>query len=251
LSLILVAIVFLGAGLFGMLGLSGAVVYVPLLSWWGFNFKTGAIPLSLLLGSATALSAAAAYFKAGFVHVRISGATILTAVLGAPLGARAIKIVPTHTLKLLFAIVVIFVAYRILKSKEPEVGRPLKPATATAVGLCLGLIIGFASGLLGVGGGFIMLPTLMHFGFPTKEAIATSSAVVGFSTLSGFLSHLPTAEFDPLLAAVLTVSVVVGSVFGGIWASKVAKPVTLRLMAGTLLAIIAVRLLFEALSVIV
>ena len=247
-SLMLAAVVFLGAGLFGMLGLSGAVVYVPLLSWWGFNFKTGAIPLSLLLGSATALSAAVAYLRAGFVNLRISGATILTAVLGAPLGARAIRIVPTHTLKLLFAIVVVFVAYRILRSQEPEVGRPLKDSTATVVGLCLGLIIGFASGLLGVGGGFIMLPTLMHFGFTTKEAVATSSAVVGFSTLSGFLSHLPTAELDPVLAAVLTVSVVVGSGLGGIWASRVAKPATLRLMAGTLLAIIAVRLFAEALA---
>jgi hypothetical protein len=244
----LVAVVFLGAGLFGMLGLSGAVVYVPLLSWWGFNFKTGALPLSLLLGSATALSAAVAYFRAGYVHLRISGATILTAVLGAPLGARAIRIVPTQTLKLLFAIVVIFVAYRILRGKEPEVGRPLKASTATVAGLCLGLIIGFASGLLGVGGGFIMLPTLMHFGFPTKEAVATSSAVVGFSTLSGFLSHLPTAELDPLLATVLTVSVVVGSGLGGIWASKVAKPATLRLMAGILLSIIAIRLFAEALA---
>ena len=245
-SLILVAVVFLGAGVFGMLGLSGAVVYVPLLSWWGFDFKTGAIPLSLLLGSATALSATVAYLRVGLVHVRTSGAIILTAVLGAPLGARAIRIVPTHTLKLLFATVVVFVAYRILRSKEPETGRPVKIEIATIAGL--GLIVGFASGLLGVGGGFIMLPTLMHLGFPTKEAVATSSAVVGFSTLSGFLSHLPTAEFDPLLATILTVSVIVGSGLGGFWASKVAKPLTLRLMAGTLLAIIAVRLLMEALA---
>ncbi len=247
-SLILVAVVFLGAGVFGMLGLSGAVVYVPLLSWWGFDFKTGAIPLSLLLGSATALSATVAYLRAGLVHVRTSGATILTAVLGAPLGARAIRIVPTHTLKLLFATVVVFVAYRILRSKEPETGRPVRIEIATIAGLGLGLIVGFASGLLGVGGGFIMLPTLMHLGFPTKEAVATSSAVVGFSTLSGFLSHLPTAEFDPISATVLTVSVVVGSGLGGVWAAKVAKPLTLRLMAGTLLAVIAVRLLMEALA---
>ncbi len=245
-TFLLAAVVFVGAGLFGMLGLSGAVVYVPLLSWWGFDFKTGAIPLSVLLGTATAFSASIAYLRAGLVNVRASGLIIITAVGGAPLGAAATRVVPAHILKMIFAVIVIFVAARIFSSSEPGSRRVVNGPLAALAGLAIGFLIGFSSGLLGVGGGFILLPTLMYLGYPTKEAVATSSTVVAFSTLAAFLSHIPDARFNLTMAALLVFSAVAGSGVGGAWAARSAKPLTLRLMAGTLLAVIATRLLYEA-----
>lgn len=247
-TFLLAAIVFVGAGLFGMLGLSGAVVYVPLLSWWGFDFKTGAIPMSVLLGSVTAFSASAAYFRAGLVNVGTSGLIILAAVGSAPLGAAATRVVPTHILKLLFAVIVIFVAFRIFRSRESESPRVMEGPLAIMAGLLIGFLIGFSSGLLGVGGGFILLPTLLYLGYPTKEAVATSSTVVAFSTLAAFFSHLPDARLDLNLAVLLVFAAIAGSGLGGIWAARSAKPLTLRLMAGSLLAVIAMRLLYEAVT---
>ncbi|UCG38636.1 MAG: sulfite exporter TauE/SafE family protein, partial [bacterium] len=69
--ILLFPIVLFIAGLFGMMGLAGGVIYVPLLSWWGLDFATGAIPLSLLLGTATGLSASYTYMRGRFIHFRV------------------------------------------------------------------------------------------------------------------------------------------------------------------------------------
>ena len=56
-------VIFVLAFVFSMLGLGGAMLYIPVLHWFGFDFKSVAIPTGLLLNGITALSAAIYYFN--------------------------------------------------------------------------------------------------------------------------------------------------------------------------------------------
>ena len=63
------------------------------------------------------------------------------------------------------------------------------------------------SGLLGIGGGFLVGPILLALGYPVKQAAATTALVVTFSSISGFAGYVAQGQF-PLLPTVLGIAAV-------------------------------------------
>jgi uncharacterized membrane protein YfcA len=244
-TLLLAALVMLGAGVFGMLGLGGGVFYVPLFSWWGMEFRDQAVPASLFLGCLTGAFPVAHYLRARLVHLPSGGAAVAGALAGAPLGAVAVRHLPVPALKLIFACAVLFTAARILLSREQHPHRRASAAVAVAVAVAAGLLAGFASGLLGIGGGFVMLPVLLVLGFPTREAVATSSLVVAFSAAAAFIAHLPTARIDWPQLVLLGAAAAAGGSFAGWFVAHHARPHILRLAVGGALLLVAARVLWE------
>ena len=78
----------------------------------------------------------------------------------------------------------------------------------------LGAAVGFLSGMFGVGGGFILTPFLMFLGIPPPVAVATQSAQVVASSVSGVLTHWRRGNDDVKMGAVLLTGGVVGSIGG-------------------------------------
>jgi uncharacterized membrane protein YfcA len=143
----------LGA-IFSMLGLGGAMLYIPVFHWFGYDFKSVAIPTGLMLNGITTLSAAIYYLSARVVDVKSAiPLIILSSFLGAPIGAYFSRFLPTRTLIVLFALAMIFAGGRMLMVS----GRPDREAMI-APKLRLGLMtigvffIGFVAGLLEAGG---------------------------------------------------------------------------------------------------
>ena len=79
------------------------------------------------------------------------------------------------------------------------------------IGLGVGAFAGFAGGLLGIGGGFIIAPILMWMGYKTKEAAATTAFVVTFSSFSGYLGHMAEGHFNWTLTIIVVIAVIIGS----------------------------------------
>ena len=81
--------------------------------------------------------------------------------------------------------------------------------------IIIGGLTGVLSGLLGVGGGFIMIPLLIAMGFLMREAVAVSLLYVAFTASSGAFRHLKLGTADPVLGLVLlsgaTPMVIIGS----------------------------------------
>ena len=239
---ILFIAVLLGSALFGMMGLGGGIVYVPLLSWWGLDLTTGAIPMSLLLGIATSSGAAYTFYRNGLVQTKISFTAAATVFLGAPIGAWAVTVIPTGVVKILFSAAAGYVALRIFSSKDPGDSSKVQKSYRTRTILIIGFFVGFFSGLLGIGGGFLLVSFLLATGLPTKQAVATSSVVVVISATAAFVSHLPHAQFPVPLALLLAVTALVGSRLGGLWVTRYAKPGTLKIIVGTIILLIAVKM---------
>ncbi len=240
----LVAIIILVLSfIFSMLGLGGAMLYIPVFKWFGYNFKTVAIPTGLLLNGVTALSAAIFYLKAKMVDIKGSIPMIVTSFIGAPLGAYVTRFVPVKTLIILFAICMVFAGGRMLwTSQRPEPERMMETKKRMVLTGLAGLFIGFIAGLLGVGGGFLFVPILMAIGYPTKKAAATSAFIVVFSSFSGFAGHVAEGHFNISLMVLTLFAVVIGSQIGAKVMKEKMKARWIKQMFGIVLLGVAVKL---------
>jgi len=234
-------LVMIAAALFGMMGLGSGIIYVPLLSWWGLDFATGAVPMGLLLSIATGAGAAYTYARLGLVHKSTGFAAASTVLLGAPLGVQVLHIFPVSYVKIILAATALYVALRALRSGEPKKHRHHNYAMALGLTLIVGFFMGFFSALIGVGGGFLLAPVLLANGYPVKEAVGTTALVVTICTFTAFLFHLPTADFPVGAAILLAGAAFLGARLGGIWATRHANPKTLRLLVAVVIIGIAVK----------
>lgn len=239
-------VIFVLAFVFSMLGLGGAMLYIPVFHWFGFDFKSVAIPTGLLLNGMTALSAAIYYIRAKMVDIKGSLPLIATSFIGAPVGAYFTRFFPTRTLILLFALAMVLAGGRMLLTA----GRADKEQIVSYKWRLLlmgigGFLIGFIAGLLGVGGGFLFVPLMLIVGYKTKEAAATSSFVVIFSSFSGFAGHVAEGHFHwPLMVATAMV-VIIGSQIGAKVMKEKMKARWIRQMFGVLLLGVSVKLLWN------
>jgi uncharacterized protein len=239
-------VVLILAFIFSMIGLGGAMLYVPVFHWFGFDFKTEAIPTGLLLNGITAVSAAVVYFRSKMVDVRGSVPLIVSSFLGAPVGAYLTKMVSTRMLILLFAVSMLFAGGRmLLTANRPEKVEMMEPRIRFLFMGGGGFIIGMIAGLLGIGGGFLFVPMMIAMGYPTKRAAATSSFVVIFSSFSGFAGHLAEGHFNRLLMLSTVIAVIIGSQIGAHVMKERMKAKWIKQMFAVVLLGVAVKLLLK------
>ncbi len=244
LYLIISLIILASSFLFSMLGLGGALIYVPILKWAGFPVKEVAIPLALLLNGLTTLIALIAYFKNKLVDVKGGLAMTISAFLFAPVGALVSDKLPVTFLLILFSAAVLAAAGRmLLMSKMPEPKQVMSFKKRTIIGAIIGSFAGFMAGLLGIGGGFIMAPLLMWMGYNTKRAAATSAFAVTFSSFSGFLGHVSQGHFEVTLTIVLSAAVIIGALLGSNFLVNKAKTKTIKQIFAIVLLVIAIKLI--------
>lgn len=245
---IVAIIIFAASFLFAMLGLGGGMIYVPVLKWAGFSVKEVAIPLGLLLNGLNTFLALIPFARKKLVDWKGGSAMAFAALIFAPVGAYSAQFVPVDTLLILFAIAVLAAAIRMVffaRNPEPEKMMDLKKRSIIGTGV--GAFAGFAGGLLGIGGGFIIAPVLMWMGYKTKVAAATTAFVVTFSSFSGYLGHMAEGNFNWTLTIIVVIAVVVGSQLGGSFMSGKAKPKWVKSLYAAVLFAIAIKLFIGAL----
>ena len=234
------------AFIFAMLGLGGAMLYIPVFHWFGYDFKSLAIPTGLLLNGITALSAAVFYLRSKMVDVKGSIPLIISSFLGAPVGAYFTKLVPTQTLIFLFAISMVFAGGRMLiTSARPEKEKMLELRLRMILMSVGGFFIGFVAGLLGVGGGFLFVPMMIAMGYATKQAAATSSFVVIFSSFSGFAGHIAEGHFNWPLMITTSIAVIIASQMGAHIMKEKMKAKWIKQMFAFILLGVALKLLLK------
>ncbi len=210
-----VTAVFLLAGAFATLGLGGGMLYTPVLKWLGFDLVRTAIPVSLLLNGLTTLSAAIAYGRSGMVDWRGGLPLAATSLAAAPVGALGTRHLPTDAILALLALAMAVSGGRMLgTARRSEPDRRAPPAKRAVLTALAGVGIGLIAGLLGIGGGFLIVPLLLALGYPTKRAAATSAFVVLFSSFAGFAGHAALGELPWTLIAGAGAAAVVASQFG-------------------------------------
>jgi len=110
-----------------------------------------------------------------------------------------------------------------------------------------GLAIGFITGLLGAGGGFLIIPALVLFvKLPMKTAIGTSLVIIAINSIFGFLFSLKQTPLDWEILLLFTGLAIIGIYLGGLWAEKIPGKI-LRNLFGWFVLLMAIYILIKEL----
>ena len=242
-------IIAIASFVFAMLGLGGGMVYVPVLNWAGFDMVKVAIPLGLLLNGLNTALVLIPFAREKMVDWKGGAVMAVTALIAAPSGAMTSEYVPVQTLKILFAAMVFAAALRTLwASRLPEPQKMMSLKKRSMIGFFVGSFAGFTGGMLGLGGGFIVAPTLMMMGYKTKEAAATTAMVVTFSSASGYLGHTVRGEMNWALTVIVVIAVIIGSQLGGRYMTQKAKSKQVKVAYAVILLLIAFKMIYEVIG---
>ncbi len=228
---------FLGAALYASVGHGGASAYLAIMGLWGMA-PAEMKPVALLLNIAVSLVALCSFARAGHFHGRLFWPLAAASVPAAFAGGWMHTSDPVF--KLILAAALAFGAWRLCFGKALG-DQPLrKPHPAALHGL--GLVIGFLSGLIGIGGGIFLTPILILAGWAgAKPAAAVSAAFIFANSLSGLGGFLSKGGVMPGLAWMLLPAAIAGGLLGSSWGSSLAPNPVLRRVLAAVLAVAAAK----------
>jgi uncharacterized membrane protein YfcA len=249
----------LGAGLallvgfvLGLLGGGGSVLTVPILIYALHVPVKQAIATSLCVVGLVAFIGFLSHWRQKTVAVRVAFAFGPPAVVAAYVGAKIAKHVPPTAQLLLFAVVglagsVLMLRGTFRKSTEKVPDQyEFHADRRTLILLALqGLGVGLLTGLIGVGGGFLIVPALVLVAkLPMRLAIGTSLLVITMNALSGFAGNVGSVPIDWSLIAWFTAVAAIGSIIGSA-VSKRAPQRQLKQIFGVLLIGVSLYVLYR------
>lgn len=220
-TLILVAVLGLVIGLsLGLLGGGGSILAVPALVYGAGLPLDEAIPTSLLVVGLS--SAAAVLPRLRQVQWRLAAIFGATGALAAIGGTAVNRLLDPSLVLIGFAAVMVAAAVRMLRSGDDVGGSCALPGGGVDWRSCLpkaaasGVVVGFLTGLFGVGGGFLIVPALtLLLGLPMITAAATSLVVIVANSASAFAAHAGSTSLDVAVAVTFTAAAVLASLAAG------------------------------------
>ncbi|BAS18703.1 UPF0721 transmembrane protein MJ0441 (plasmid) [Arthrobacter sp. Hiyo8] len=208
----------------GVVGGGGSIIAVPALVYGVGMSPAQAIPTSLLVVGVSSLAALIPRFREGinWPVVLLVGAAGIPAAWG---GTAIGRLLDPNILMLAFAALMVIAGIRMLtRTRETEGScstgptRAFRTCAPKAVGV--GLLVGFLTGLLGVGGGFLITPALTLFlGLRMKQAVGSSLAIIVINSVAGFSAHAAgfTIEWPTVLAFAIP------AILGSLVAARLAR----------------------------
>lgn len=264
----MIAIALIGLVIGAVMGLTGAgggVLAVPaLVTALGWSMKQAA-PVAMVAIASGALLGTVEGLKRGMVRYKAAALMALAGIPMASLGQQLAQRVSEGMLRGIFCVVLVIVAARLYqRSKslqdaqthaemtlmnkatrlDPVTRRFVWTIPTALVLIGMGMSAGFIAGLLGVGGGFILVPLLLRFTpLSMHSCVATSLMVMALVSLGAVASaayathpglHLPAA-----ITAVFAVATMLGMLAGRYYAQRLPAPQVQRGFAALLMLVAA------------
>jgi uncharacterized protein len=266
--IVLILIGIAGSSLGSLIGLGGGIVIVPSLlflgslSAFGYISPQTAVGTSLFTMIFTGLSSTLAYMKHKTVDYKSGLIFLIGSGPGSILGAWVTEILNLKSFNLFFGIFILFVScilllkdklkpipYRrdkgILRSFTDNSGKVFEYGFNPVMGVVIAFIVGFLSGILGVGGGSLMVPTMiLLFFFPPHVATATSMFMILPTSILSSITHITLGNVDWLLALALVPGAWIGAQVG-VYLNIKLKSKTIVLLLRTILIIVGIRLIYQ------
>jgi uncharacterized membrane protein YfcA len=270
-DVLIIFLVSIVAGFIGALfGLGGGVLIIPFLT------LVEGVPVPLAVGAsivsvvATSSASAATYVQDHLTNLRLGMFLEIGTVAGAITGAFVAVFLPASALFILFGVILLYATIVLIRARGidfPANVRPDKTSRILALGsqyedqslnrvvkyevtrtpltVFIGYFAGIVSGLLGVGGGVINVPTMnLVSKVPVKVASATSNFMIGVTAAASASVYLLRGDVHPLLAAPLIIGVAGGALLGT-RVLKVTPPTRVKVAFGILLAAISLLMILK------
>lgn len=245
-------------------GAGGGILAVPLLIFGTDIDVAAAGPIGLMaVGMAAALGALLG-LRAGIVRYRAAALIAAAGTVLSPAGLWAARQVDSRWLAVLFALVLLYVAVNTFRQasgksssaapaqhvckRDGDSGRFIWNRPCALAMTVSGGLAGLLSGLLGVGGGFVMVRALQRYtDLPMKSAIATSLAVIALISLMGVTATAASGHMDWEIATPFSLGAIAGMLGGRKLAAHLAGP-QLQKGFAAISALVAIAMIFKALS---
>jgi uncharacterized membrane protein YfcA len=208
----------------GLLGGGGAILTVPVLVYvMGVGMKQ-AVPMSLVVVGLTSLLGVLRHRNAGNVNPGAALAFGPAAILGSLLGTSAALRVSARFQLTVFAVVLLGAATLMLRGRAPDpaAGPGRRKPWPLIAGLGTG--VGFLTGLVGVGGGFLYVPALTLFGgLEMRQAVGTSLALIALSCAAGLAGYIGRVPIDWVMVSIFSALAFLGVGIGSALVPKVPQ----------------------------
>jgi len=211
----------------GLLGSGGSIITVPVLVYLLGQDEKLAIAGSLFVVGSIALVGSLQYVRLGMVDWRNVIVFGVPGMAGTWLGALLAAWVPGIVQLSVFALVMLLASYLMLRPVDLEHAQARRRAT-WKIGID-GLVVGVITGLVGVGGGFLIVPALVLLGgLAIHTAVATSLVIIALKSFSGFVKYLDVLNqqqlaLDWTILGIVTVLGIAGSVAGAKIANRMPQ----------------------------
>ena len=234
-------ILFIVAFLYASVGHGGASGYLALMALFGIEaitMRSSALILNLFVAGIAFYS----YYKGGFFKWKILLPFVAASMPAAFFGAK-ILIDPTIYKIALGICLIIAVARMLIPVKDKT--KELISTPNILIALLLGTIVGFFSGMIGIGGGIILSPLLIVFGWANvKEAAAVSAGFIWLNSVTGLLGTISSGvHLDTMIIPWILVALIGG--FLGSWSGSFKFSLaTLRYVLASVLVMASIKLIF-------
>lgn len=231
----------------GLLGGGGSILTVPALVYLVGQNPQIAVTTSLLIVGANSITGALLHRVQGGINLRVALVFGGVGMISSYLFAGFSKIFAPTTLMIAFSLLMLVVGWLMIVRKSPTQTTRDLPINWVLTAIS-GAGAGALTGFLGVGGGFLILPTLvMLVGLPIKQAVGTSLVIIAMNSLSGFLGHLNDLALNYSVLFLFVAAGMVG-VFAGSQLAKRIKPDQLHQGFGIFVLLLAIFLLYDNLQ---
>jgi uncharacterized membrane protein YfcA len=221
----------------GLIGGGGSILTVPVMVYLFSVQPLLATSYSLFVVGTTSLVGAANNYKRGFVNINtallfgissiitvfLTRKFIIPAIAGFTININGLIFTEAMFTMLLFAMLMVIAAVSMIKTRPPSIiDIPSSKNINFSSLLLYGIGIGFITGLLGAGGGFLLIPTLVIVvGLTMKEAVGTSLLIIALNSLIGFAGDLGHFTIQWKLLLSVTTIAITGIFIGGAMAKKI------------------------------
>ncbi|HVX50937.1 MAG TPA: sulfite exporter TauE/SafE family protein [Chitinophagaceae bacterium] len=270
--LLLMAIGFAVGTLGTLIGAGGGFILVPVLIFAHPDLPPAVITaISMAIVACNALSGTVAYASARRIDYRAGLQFALFTIPGSILGVKILHYISPAVFTMAFGLLMIILgAYLFFRKNEGSSGAGTlhndKPGLTTHtltdkkghtftwsynryIGWFISVIVGFISPILGIGGGIIQVPALVHWlRFPVHLATATSHFILAIMAFATVVTHIEDGNYNDhyvlKLVIYLAVGVIAGAQLGAFLSHKIKGHAIIKALAVSL-ALVGIRIIFQ------
>lgn len=197
----------------GLLGGGGSILTVPILVYvLGMDPKIS-IALSLAIVGTTSLFGVFGHYRNKNVNFKIALLFAPIAMLGTFLGAKLSQFISGQMQLILFALIMLLASIFMLKGREETQAKQVKMNYVLIA--MVAIFVGILTGVVGVGGGFLIVPALVLLtGVSMKESVGTSLFIISLNSFSGFSGYLGIVDVPWIFLLKFTGCSVLGILLG-------------------------------------
>ncbi|MGE7905979.1 sulfite exporter TauE/SafE family protein [Peribacillus sp. NPDC094092] len=271
--LVLVGIGLIAGAIGALVGLGGGIIIVPSLLYLGTTTNIideltpqVAVGVSTIIMIFTGLSSTLSYLKHKVVDYKAGLIFFIGSAPGGIIGAYVNKNLNAEAFSLYFGIFMVFMAIvllvknrlkpmlfkpgkgKIVKTYKTENGHSFSYGYHPLLAVLISFVVGFCSGLFGIGGGALMVPVMMLlFFFPPRMAVATSMFMVFLSSITNSITHISLGNVNWPYAFALIPGAWFGAKLGAFINTRL-KSASLENMLKIVLIIIGLRLIYQGIT---